>query len=93
MHTPSVDEHGARAALPMVAALFRAGKAEPLAQHVEQRGRGSNARQAFDAVDQNQRARVATASTSCTSAATPKRSASIASLVTLSTGYDEGYRA
>ena len=35
---PAVDEHGARAALAVVAALLGAGQVEVLAQRIEQRG-------------------------------------------------------
>ena len=37
-HAPSVDQHGAGAALAVVAAFLGAGQAEMLAQRVEQRG-------------------------------------------------------
>ena len=37
---PAVDQHGAGAALAVVAALLGAGQAELLAQGVEQRGAG-----------------------------------------------------
>ena len=36
-NAPAVDQHGAGAALALVATLFRAGQIEMLAQHVEQR--------------------------------------------------------
>ncbi|GLX21620.1 hypothetical protein Slala02_48570 [Streptomyces lavendulae subsp. lavendulae] len=36
VEAPAVDEDGARPALAVVAALLRAGEAEPLAQRVEQ---------------------------------------------------------
>ena len=51
MDAPAVDQHGAGAALAVVAALLGAGQAQPLAQHVEQ-GRGCRHRQAVpSAVD------------------------------------------
>ena len=34
----AVDQHGARAAVALVAALLGAGEAEVVAQHLEQRG-------------------------------------------------------
>jgi len=38
----TIQQHRARAAGPLIAALFRSGEVEPLAQRVEQRGAGIN---------------------------------------------------
>ena len=35
---PAVEQHGAGAALALIAAFLRAGEVEVLAQHVEERG-------------------------------------------------------
>ena len=48
---PSVDQHGARAALAVIAALLRSGQAEPLAEQVEQRRRRIDGQSVQDTVD------------------------------------------
>src|SRR5690348_2716037 len=47
----TVDEHGARTALSVVAALLRAGEPEVLAQQVEQRGARVDRQRVLGAVD------------------------------------------
>jgi hypothetical protein len=40
VHAPAIEQHGARAALPVVAALLRAGEPKVLAKYVKERGSG-----------------------------------------------------
>ena len=50
-YRPSVDQHDARAALAVIAALLRSGQAEPLAEQVEQRRPRIDGPPVQDAVD------------------------------------------
>ncbi len=52
VHAPAVDEHGAGAALPLIAALLGADQAQALAQGIEQRHARIDAQAARLAVDQ-----------------------------------------
>ena len=55
-HAPAVDQHGAGAALAVVAALLGAGQAEVLAQRVEQRGADIERNAMLAAVDPQRKA-------------------------------------